>query len=329
MTKNKNTIIEDYVYSELTVQQICSKYGISSKTISKIIAEANVPSRAFVSHNTKSNSAIYEAFNKGVSAEELSSQYNFSTAKIKKIVSTERKKAIVAEYKNGVCVKRIAENSNVSIAYVYQILQSSNVPLKQPQKGTHSSTKANYNISAVIDDYIDKELSVSDICKKYRISSSTLRNIVAKNDIPLRQTSKIPINKQQAILLDYTEKSLSVAELSEKYLLSISTVQNIIDSNRVQNADPFNQMNCLLKEYSKSLRSIAFYERKYNIPRFAIEKAIKNSNANKKREKLIKKAIEKYHNGISAGQIADELGISRSKFYRLIQAMEVSYDEQN
>lgn len=319
MMKNEKAIIRDYVQSELTIQQICSKYKVSSKTISKIIKNANISSRASVSRDTKNNSAIYEAFNKGVSAEELSSQYNLSIAKIKKVVSAEKKKAIVAEYKKGVCAKRIAESSNVSISYVYQVLQNSNTPLKQPQKGKRCGTETNYNISAVIDDYIDKKLSVSDICKKYQISSATLRSIVAKNDIPLRQISKIPISKQQAILLDYNEKSLSVAELSEKYLLSTSTVQNIVDSNRVQNADPFNQMDCLLKEYSKSLRSIAFYEQKYNIPRFTIEKAVKDSNANKKREKLIKESIRKYYNGISVIQISSDLGISRSKFYRLLQ----------
>lgn len=325
MTKNKNAVIEDYVYSELTVQQICSKYGISSKTISKIIAEANVPSRAM----TSINSAIYKAFKNGVTVEDLSIKYNVADTKIKKVISAERKRSIIAEYNQGLAVKKVAQNNDVNITYVYQVLKSTNVTLRQPQKAKRDNRKLGYNVEAVIADYADKTIRVSDIYQKHKISSSTLRSILAKNNIPLRQISKVSTDKQRNILSEYSSGLLSINEVAEKYSVSASTVRNIIENNHIQNIDPFNQMDRLIKEYSKSLRSVAFFERKYNIPRFAIEKAIKNSNANKKREKLIKKAIEKYHNGISAGQIADELGISRSKFYRLIQTTEVSHDEQN
>lgn len=80
-----------------------------------------------------------------------------------------------------------------------------------------------------------------------------------------------------------------------------------------------NHINAFLNEYSKSLRSLSFYERKYNISRFILKKAILQSDADYCRHLLLKRAILKYENGEKVDDIALSLGISRATFYNLLK----------
>lgn len=313
---NKEDIINDYQNSSLTIREICNKYGVSSKTVSRLISEYGLKPRATGQvRSQKSNGDIYVRYIKGSTINELAEAFDMSTGKVRSIITNKRRDAVLKQYRRGLSVERIAENNKISVARIYQILEENVTPLRQPQKAAERANVA-YADETVVEEYRCTDLTTSEICKRHHISSATLNKIIKRNNVPLRKIAKISKAKRDAVTNAMSMPNADINEISERCSLNPETVQKIIDEESFS-FEGENIKN-LVNAYAKSLQSISALCRKFGVKRVDAEKAIRNSDAEKRRKSCVKKALKKYKNGMSAEIIAAGLGVSTSTFYRLV-----------
>lgn len=318
--KNKADIIKDYQNPMFTIRNICDKYGVSSKTVSKIVAEAGLKPRTEKTKDSRTECAdIYADFLSGETAVELAQKYRLPQKQVSDIVCAQRSKNVVKQYRNGLKVEKIAENNRLSVSRVYQILKNRSVSLMQPKKAVRHSSAGPVDTEAIIREYNDKNIPVSAICKKHHISSATLQKILIKNNIPVREPNRIPDDKRKAIIKEMSVGKAGVEDIAERYHLNVATIQKIMSDTERTNF-PFRDeiLASFVSDYSLSAKSLTQLCRKYKIDREEALSAIAENNAAAKRKKTIKNAVKKYKNGANADMIAAELGVSRATFYRII-----------
>jgi transposase-like protein len=317
--KNKADIIKDYQNPTVTIRSICDKYAVSSKTVSKIIAEAGLKPRTKTKNLRTEYADIYADFLNGEATTELARKYKLSQKQINNAIRDWRGKNVVKQYCNGIKVERIAEDNGLSVSRVYQILKNRSVPLMQPKKAVRFSSAEPINIGTIICEYNNKDIPVSEICERYHVSSATLQKILIKNNIPFRETNKIPENKRNAIIKEMSENKEEIEEIARRYRLNVATIQKIMSDTEKENFPFRNEtLASFVNDYSLSAKSLTQLCCKYKINREEALSAIAKNDAIIKRKKTIKNAVQKYKRGASADMIAAELGVSRATFYRIV-----------
>ena len=102
----------------------------------------------------------------------------------RKITTKEQEQEIIKLYLDGYPVKYIYEKLNVSKSTMERILNKNNIP-KRRSKIKYKITDKD-TINSIIDDYLNSDLYIAEIHKKYGISNTTLENLLIRNNVPKR-----------------------------------------------------------------------------------------------------------------------------------------------
>lgn len=220
----REAVIRDY-NNNVSVEETSKKYNISISLIANIRNQYNISvnenSNIKIQYNNTFRhkklsliknyddaeiNGIINDYKNGVNTIDICARHNISDGTLYKILQAsniaidrckrltkEQKQTIVQMYLDGYLVKYICKKLNVSRSTVERILNKNNVPKRRPHVQYKITDKD--TINSIIDDYLNSDLYVAEIHKKYGISNTALYNLLIKNNVPKRTPVRKKSNK--------------------------------------------------------------------------------------------------------------------------------------
>ena len=251
-TMNKDDIIADYLNPSIKISEICKKYGISSKTINKIVYEAGVPNRLQkVSEENKKN-RMYKLLLNGRSVKEIASEYSLPSGEVRTIIAQERKKRILSDYKKGLPIDEIGQRNKVNPSYIYYVIRTTGAEPRTHKRVNISADLSSTDTERLIKDYRNEEMNVTDICEKYKISSTVLQKILAENGVPTRRQHKEcdPFELADALAKEYSTTLKNLSYYTKKYNIPRSEAKRAIEQSGAEQKRKV-LLNKAIKKYRK------------------------------------------------------------------------------
>lgn len=244
-----NSIVNDLIHTDITMDELAQKYQCSPMVISEI----NLGKTYF------NNNLSYPLRNKFYS-EELVKQIKYSL-----------------KYESDKSLNDIAREYNVDCSQVSKINQGQEQRYRYPNEtyplrnGKVKNVLDQKVIQNIIFDLIyNKELSNTDIARKYNVSQSQISSIIYGNSFrqdglqyPLREinqakyTKTIPLPIVRQIEEDLRNSTKSVRNIAKEYNTTTTQVQNINNGYIKKYRDP-------TKSYP--LRDNRYYRYDFDIP---------------------------------------------------------------
>jgi transposase len=151
-----------------------------------------------------------------------------------------KNKDFIKDIENGLTNQEIAIKYDVNIRTVTRKRTKMGLNLKRKPL----SKRNNFNKNHIINDWLNADLSVNDVCKRHNITISVLRRFLKENKIPnifrKSQTNWItyiendPNFNFKQFKIDLFVNKLKIDDLALKYNTSKSTVSRIIKRNNLR-----------------------------------------------------------------------------------------------
>lgn len=167
-------------------------------------------------------------------------------------------------------------------------------------------------------------LSSKKIADLFNVSSTTIKNILHKNNVQIKETSsylkKFPQEKEIEVIL-YYNKGNSITSVAKYFKCSQEVIRRILKQNMI-NILPSNtyikkfskdQEQKIIELYNKGLSTIEI-GKKYKVKRTTISKILKENNIEIRKKSISleqeKRIIELYKKGASIKDISKERGFA-------------------
>lgn len=250
-TMNKDDIIADYLNPSIKISEICKKYGISSRTITKIVYEAGVPNRLQKVSEANKKNRMYKLLLNGRSVKEIASEYSLPSGEVRTIIAQERKRRILSDYKKGLPIAEIGQRNKVNPSYIYYVIRTSGAEIRTSKRVNISADLSSTDTERLIKDYRNEEMNVTDIYKKYKISSTVLQKILAENGVPTRRQHKEcdPFELADALAKEYSTTLKNLSYYTKKYNIPRSEAKRAIEQSGAEQ-----KRNALLNKAIKKYR---------------------------------------------------------------------------
>ena len=270
-------VIKDY-QSGLSIYKIAVKNGCTHKRIKKILVDNNIPltdGRGTTLTN-EDKIKIVELYNSGVPVGILRSQYKTRSTNINKILKDAniqiRSLSEQAVYKpkkeakvtNSLDVDKIIDlyvNNQYSLLQLSrefkcspyccrQVLLRNNIPIRDCNCELYTNRK--YGEKPVIEPYKDeseileyyKKYSLGETCEQFARADKTVRKILRKNGIPLRdrsaarigrpRISKLRLSLPDSEIIELYKQNLSMEEISKRYGTTSGTIKSILRKHNIE-----------------------------------------------------------------------------------------------
>ena len=248
---NKDDIIADYLNPSIKISEICKKYGISSRTITKIVYEAGVPNRLQKVSEANKKNRMYKLLLNGRSVKEIASEYSLPSGEVRTIIAQERKRRILSDYKKGLPIAEIGQRNKVNPSYIYYVIRTSGAEIRTSKRVNISADLSSTDTERLIKDYRNEEMNVTDIYKKYKISSTVLQKILAENGVPTRRQHKEcdPFELADALAKEYSTTLKNLSYYTKKYNIPRSEAKRAIEQSGAEQ-----KRNALLNKAIKKYR---------------------------------------------------------------------------
>jgi transposase len=195
---------------------------------------------------------IIKDYGSGLSASKLAKKYNLNTATIynylnkwgvelnrpfkgTKQYSVEMAKKVFEMYNEGLSIKKIASDLNVSENTVSHFLKYYNY-IDYP-KNRISSLKIKLSDSEISEAALlyEKGLGLTNLASKFSVSTSTMRRLLSDFGVEIRPSPSTPKKELpiESILKDYAN-GLSLESLASKYKTSSSTIRNRLSDEGIK-----------------------------------------------------------------------------------------------
>ena len=245
----EEAIINDY-NNGLGVKEICKKYNISDTTVYNIKKRYNVSSKFryapnhnnIIDDNTTNN--IINDYNDRMMIIDICVKYNITNIALYKILrdnnittkttklTKEQEQEIIKLYLDGYRIRDIAKKYHISEAKLQKILDTYNIPKRRDNSYKYKITDKKI-INSIINDYINSNLLVTEICEKYSISNATLQGILRRNKVPNRKTRKENNYTDDNVINDYLN-NIPTKNIYNKYNISASKFYRILKRNNIK-----------------------------------------------------------------------------------------------
>ena len=211
----REAVIRDY-NNNVSTEETSKKYDIDISAIANIRNQYNISVSEDHNIKTQYNSTfrhkrlsvsdsyddakindIINDYKNGVNVIDICVRHNITDCMVYKILrdnnialdrckklTEEQKQEIIKMYLDGYPVKYIYEKLNVARTTVRRILNKNNIPKRRSQVKYKITDKD--TINSIIDDYLNSDMYVAEIHKKYGISNTTLDNLLIRNNVPKR-----------------------------------------------------------------------------------------------------------------------------------------------
>ncbi len=327
----------------------CYKIGpqfgiIGGVTVENILKRNNIPLRGKL--NTRKikddgEKQVISLYQQGLSANEIGKQFEVDGKAILKIlkrnniksrgcneskikIPKEKESKIISLYLEGKSAIDIGKLFNVSNTPIWRILKKNNVPIKRPTDFRPTGVKkkrTNSNDLEVINLY-QQGLSISDISKKFKLHSSTIKNVLKDNNIEL----KINITDKDKIKAsELYKQGYSVSEISKIFGFNIKDIlATLILCNITIRPKYLKKKVPLTLEQEQEI--VRFYQldhtlggvmKLFKIGKPKVLSILRKNNIvvikakkGKPNQKQIIEIIELYKNGLTIKKISKKLGFS-------------------
>lgn len=289
----KQKVINEYI-NGTTVLELSNKYDIAQITIYYWLRKNNIKMQRKYKHNILSIDLINQI--KDLYINKQLSIYN------------------------------ISKKLNISISSITSLLIKQNI--YKPKKCIRYSQEFKQQI---INEYINTNISINQLTKKYNINYTTLCRWVSNNEQAKIKSKKLTNIKQQIINEYNNGINCSVSNLARKYNLNRITVRKwILKANNISTlgiADRYSQKfkQQIINEYVNTNISINQLAKKYNLEYTTVYSWLKKNNINirnsHKKEVNDQDIIQAYNTGLSILQINKKFHISNKYIIKVINTI--------
>lgn len=140
------------------------------------------------------------------------------------------------------------------------------------------------NIEEISKDYLDPNISVADIEKKYGVSYSTIRRVLYRqteivNDNPSSYKYQYVHDHVRDFIFDYTQTRMSYAELEKKYQCPKSTIKSMARQLDIKRTPRFKFIDHqqLITDWNSHQYSMKQLEEKYKVSYITVRKILENN----------------------------------------------------
>ena len=244
--ETRQAIINDYV-NNVSIPEIAKKYNINSSTVYLIKKQYNIPNR-FISIDDYDDNTINNIINdykNGVMLIDMCIKYDISEYKLYKVLQNnnialskytkltkEQEQEIVQMYLDGYRIQDILKKYNISRSVLKRLMDTYNIPKRNEMAKKYKITDKKI-INSIINDYINSNLLVTEICEKYNIDHCSLNTLVTKNNISTRKSIKRKNCADSDIINDYNN-GIKIADIISKYNTSKTTIYSILKRNNIK-----------------------------------------------------------------------------------------------
>ncbi|MEK6879223.1 MAG: hypothetical protein AABY22_06415, partial [Nanoarchaeota archaeon] len=230
---DEELIIELYTQGKQTLEAISKLINHSSQSIKDVLVKHNItikknneflkgrPSPLKINLNEKEVLRLY--IHENQSLQLVANNFNCSPNIIKRILVSHsipiRKKKIVLDnllifdlYLNKqVPMSHIAKNFNCNVGVINRILKENNIPIRTSKEAINlrpslkGSSKLKLYEQKIIDLYKIPNKSMKDIAKDFGCSAPTIKKVLIKNNVKLKEYSQVMVGKSKPRV--WTEKS--------------------------------------------------------------------------------------------------------------------------
>lgn len=175
----------------------------------------------------------------GFSSNKIASLYNLDKGTIVKILkqlgvkirnnnlsfNQQEFKELVQDYKSGYSLRELAKRYNCTSVGLKEFLKRKGVDLKEKYNILEDSQAQD----ALIDDYVDNVISLSEIQKKYHCSYATFKKILTLHGINQKgKGRKYKLTDSQSLeVIKAFKEGQSVKSLSKKYKVDSTTIYSL------------------------------------------------------------------------------------------------------
>ena len=287
---------------------------------------------------------VINEYKNGITVLELSNKYDITQMTIyrwlrnnnTKISCTRSNKYKILSLDMINKIKDLYINQKLSVYNIgkklnMQVCSITNVLTKQgiynPKKVIRYSQEFKQQI---INEYINTDISVTKLVKKYNIGYTTLHYWLANDEQAKIKFNEL-INLKQQIVNEYNNTDYTVSELAKKYNLNVVTVRKwILKANNIPtlgiiNRYPKEFIQQIINEYINNDISINQLAKQHNIGYTTVFSWLKKHNIQIKQshKKNIndEDIIQAYENGLSISQINRKFHVSNRYIIDIINSI--------
>lgn len=140
-----------------------------------------------------------------------------------------------SELKQSSKIEYISEKTGVNKSVIYSILKMGSwVDVREDlNEQIVLENEKNKLVKFVVDDFLEKELTINEISQKYELTAETVRTYLKKNKIAISELNKMnKQKKQKKVILDlFSNGVTTLKELSEKTGYGSYIIHKVLDEN--------------------------------------------------------------------------------------------------
>ena len=286
--KIKDEVIKSYKSGALSHSDLATKYGVSTRTISRILKEAGIEAIGIkpyvpVTKVLEIKEGVIQDIANGLDVYALAEKYGVKIGVIESIASDavasestgdSKAERIMTEYNNGSSIKDIVQQCGVALSTVYRVLKQNGVDVKEKREDTVKVVEVNENVARVAELH-SQGLMLKDIADKADMPIHKVRKILEELGLELNS----PAEKHKELVFSLARAGKSAKDIALEVGISVPTVRKLLDESGI------------------SLKDIA-RERKEETP-------VEDKKG--QRNDLVMKCVAE---GLTVNEIAEKVGIS-------------------
>lgn len=313
----KDEVIKLYKSGVLSHSDLASKFGVSTRTISRILKEAGIEAVRVkpsvpVTKVLEIKESVMQDMDNGLDLYALAEKYGVQIGVIESITSgaktsestvDSKAEQIMAEYNNGLSIKDIAQECRVALSTVYRVLKLNGVNIKEKRAGTEQVVEVTEDVSRIAELH-SQGLILKDIAKEADISVYLVKKIL--EELGLEQNS--PSDKHRPCVVELCKQGMSADSIASQVGLSVPTVRKILHEEGLTPSKGDNEVKKrVLKLFNQGMKAPQIAS-ECGISAPTVRKIIATSGQVKD---LNERIVELYDGGMEIEQIAQEVGLNR------------------
>ncbi|STO12890.1 Helix-turn-helix domain of resolvase [[Flavobacterium] thermophilum] len=189
-----------------SLNEIGRKFGVAGATIKKYLKKQGYEYKAKETNSFDeflskySSMFVYDYFSNRLTNQEIMEKYKITEwifrrmidyyklskkkLKIEEILTDEQQSNLINDIKSGMYISQLAKKYNVSKDMIKRFAESHQLQLN------HFDRKYDINIEEIVDDYVNKNMFLSEIAEKYGCCAMVIKDRLIKHGIEIRDNSE-------------------------------------------------------------------------------------------------------------------------------------------